>query len=412
MYCYTFNGHCAGLYLRGGGGGRLTPLPPYISEPHTALSYVSLHFPFQPSANKFHNFKSKKRPWNMPVSPSPSSPPEKSLGSQTQVFPEEPEEEAAVDCTKMSQPEEPGRGVSTFRYKSRADVLSRSFRGHDSAAARFAARQKREQEMNSLESGASLSTDDAGGSSASVEGESVGGRPGSAGQHSATGSGSRDSSACTSAEGSRTELNMGAGGGEESAATKTPPIKSHPYSRRINITPTTSSPQRTRPKILAYGKTDVDIVRKSKTGPAMLARRSTLASIPMGKRLLPATPMRRGSRTPSSSHSITTPSGDEISEPQSAAPTPVTGSSQNVSVLPSKMEKLLDHAGIPKSEEVDGHVGSSEAELPAKPHPPRTTSSESLSSLDAKEEPPPSPKVKHTVQYKNSALGEYSLELC
>lgn len=351
---------------------------------------MPLYFLFQPSANKFHNFKSKKRPWNMPVSPSPSNPTvpaEKSLGSPDEV------EEAAVDCIKTPQPGEPEREVTTFRYKSRADVLSRSFRGHDSAAARFAVKQKSSQEKSLLGSDAA-----GGGSSPSVEGEGEGERPSSAGQHSAAGSGSRGSSACTSTEDSRTELRAGAGEGEDSMAAKTTPIKTHPYSRRINITPTTSTQQRTRPKILAYGKSDVDLVRKAKTGPAMLARRSTLASIPTGKRLLPAPPMRRGSRTPSSSHSITTPSGDEKSEPTSTAPTPVTGSSQNVSALPEK--SVEDHTGS-KSEEVVGH---SEGELPVEPHPPKTARSESLTSLDTKDGPPPSPKVKHTVQYKNSAL--------
>lgn len=331
----------------------------------------------------------------LPVTPgSPSSTPgfsEKSLGGQNHVFPEElGEEEVTEDPCRSSQSEETERDAATFRYRSHANVLSRSFRGHNSAAARFVARNKSDQDMKSLGSGVTVSAGSDVGGVGSDEGvgEVVGERPGSGKiMEQATGTGSQESSTCTSTEGSRTELSVGEG--EESV--KTPTFKSHPYSRRIDITPL----PRTRPRILEYGNSELDIKRKCKTGPAMLARRSTLASIPTTRRLLPAPPIRRGSRLPSHA-SVTSPSSDEKSESSSDVPTPGPGSSQSVSSFASKLANSLeDHV------ESSGVTGENR-DLLAKPRPCAAARSESLSSLHSKEDPPPSPKVKHTVQYKNS----------
>lgn len=371
------------------------------------LFFLFSLLPVQTSESKFRNFKSKKRPWSMqtlPVTPSPSGTPissEKPLGGQNQVFPEELEEEeeeeaAAEDTHSTSQPEE--ADVATFRYKSRANVLSRSFRGHDSAAARFAARRQRTEDLNLVVVGAS--TECAGGKSAE------GGDEGSEGLVNQT-LGSRESSTCTSTDGSRTELNIGTGegGGRDEELAKPLAVKSHPYTRRIDITPNSpSNVQRTRPKILAYGKSDVEN-RKSKTGPAMLARRSTLASIPTGRRLLPAPPVRRGSRQ-MLGH-ITSPSSDEKSE-SSNVPTPV--SAQSISSFATKLASSLeDVAAKEKSAQNDTTDSNSVSDLPVKRNPRAAARSESLSSLHSRdEEHPPSPRVKHTVQYKHSG----KLECC
>lgn len=331
----------------------------------------------------------------LPVTPSPSSPQvssERSLGGQNQVFPEElVNEEGTEDAQRCSKSEETERDITTFRYKSRANVLCRSFRGHDSTAARFAARNKSDQDMHSLE-GPSVVV--SAGSSDEGVGEVVSERPGSGkAMEQTTGAGSQESSVCTSTEGSRTELNVGAG--EESV--KPPPtFKSHPYSRRIDITPNSSSSPRTRPKILAYGKSELDGKRTSKTGPAMLARCNTLTSIPTTRRILPAPPVRRGSKLPSHT-GVTSPSSDEKSESSSNVPTPGPGGSPSAfaAKLADSLEDHMENSGV------TGESSSTKRELPAKPRPRAAVRSESLSSLHSKEDPPPSPKVKHTVQFKS-----------
>jgi hypothetical protein len=362
------------------------------------------------------NFKSKKRPWTSPISPRPSSPSlpsDKSLGGQNLVFPEELEEDAVEDAQKTSLSEEAERGGTPFRYKSRADVLSRSFRGNDSAAARFARRQQIEQNLKSAGSGASTTATSGESNSLSVEGGDGELLSGERAESEKSGGkvGSEGSSVCTSAEGSRTELSTGAGQGEGVA--KPHPVKSHPYSRKIDISPIISSPQRARPKILAYGKSDADLKRKS---PALLTRRSTFSSASPGRRLLPAPPVRRGSRTAVLANT-TTPSGDDRSGSPSNAPMPAPGGTQSVNSFASKLANSLeDH--VKKSQDAakcaDGDETSERDALEKpRPHSACPARSESLSSLN--EEPPPSPKVKHTVQYKNSALsnkGECYWHIC
>lgn len=350
----------------------------------------------QISVTKFQNFKSKKRPWGMqasPVIPSPISS-ERPFGGQNPVLQEEArEEEASEDPRKTSQPE-----VSTFRYKSRANVLSRSFRGHDSAAARFAARYKSEQEVES--EGSSTMAAESGGVS-DDRGDEAGQGSGELVEQA---SGSMESSTCTSAEGSRTELN--AGGGEEGGvlgveSAKPLTVKSHPYTRRIDIT-SPQNLQRTRPQILAYGKPDME-KQKSKTGPAMLTRRSTLGSVPTGRRLLPAPPIRRSSR-PTSRLSATSLTGDD--QPESNPPTP--GSMQSIDEFATKLVSSLEGVAAKERSLCDGVIGenNSASNLLAKPRPRVACRSESLSSLHSRDEQPPSPRVKHTVQYKNSVLGK------
>lgn len=79
---------------------------------------------------------------------------------------------------------------------------------------------------------------------------------------------------------------------------KIPPTKTHPYSRRIEITPRTASPssKQSEPQQLLNRKTEQDLspatppVRKNL---ANLERRRTISSFPSNRRLLPATPVRR-----------------------------------------------------------------------------------------------------------------------
>lgn len=324
----------------------------------------------------------------------PISPEESTLNEENQ----ETEEEVTEDhCRSTSQPEE--TEVKGFRYKSRANVLSRSFRGPDSAAARFAAAQRgRENGRDVIPTAATTST--------------IGGKDAVGG--GGAGSEERASVGSDSVEESRgTALNVGVvegGKGVEGSSKSTTPTKSHPYSRRIDLTNSPVS-QRSRPKILAYGK----LADPEKRRPnAMLARRSTLTSLPSGRRLLPAPPTRRGLR-PASGHanSATSPPSDERSE-SSNVPTPSSALSVNsfATKLASSLGEVVDkeeESSICNDRLVGGGEGVFESDdlaesAPAesKFHP--TTPRGSVSSLNSQEDLPPSARGRHTVQYKNSAL--------
>lgn len=344
------------------------------------------------------------------TTPSPGNTPVSSekllVGNHT---PQEEEEEGCV----AKSPQEEEAEIAPFRYKPRAGVLSRSFRSHESAASRLVAIRRREAESNSNSSA------DVSHSSKLAGGESESG-PDSHGHSSV----SEESSACNSVEGSKTELSVesvaGSGSGKrEELTVKSQPLKTHPYSKRIEISPRSSSPnvQRLRPRILSKADTEN---RLAKTGPALLARRSTLSSIPSGRRLLPAPPMRRGSRPMLVHANSISPSSEKSSPPPSApAANPNNNDSssekvngETVDSFPTKLVSLLEDVATKENSSHDNNsfhdntsdvnpesaASSSEYRLHATPN------GGSSSSINSREEQLSGSKVKHTVQYKNSAL--------
>ena len=367
---------------------------PYQLPPSLISAPISL---FQTSASKFYKFKSKKRPWSMHTLPAatptpantPTIAPEKPL-RQGQSHEEDEEEEVEDEAAKNSQKDEESE-VMTFKYKSRVGVLSRSFRSPESAASRLAALHR------TLENG----HDNPSTNQITDHEEGV------AENGSRQTSMSEESSTCNSIEGSRTELSVGAGGATEPSKreelVKSPSNKSHPYSKRIDISPRTLSPnsnQRSRPRILAYGKADAE-GRKTKS-PAMLTRRSTLSSIQTGRRLLPATPMRRGSTRPIQHANSISPSSEKTTPPPvNQSQTSSNGGSDAVSSFATKLVDSLETvASKEKLTRDEQNEEACEGEGPAEPRL-HTTPCGSTSSINSKEEV--NSRNKHTVQYNNSS---------
>lgn len=324
----------------------------------------------------------------LPVAtPSPTNSPsssEKTLGEQNQVT---PVEEDAMEDTKSSQPEEVE--ITTFKYKPRASVLSKSFRGLEPPSSRHAATTyKSDGESNTIsdpnQSSEPVAKDENG------SGSSGGMRQSSSSSSVIT----EESSTSSLTERSKTEVGVLEGKSREKLTTK-----NHPYSRRIDITPRASSPcmQKSRPKILPYGKSDKE-ARTAKSGPAMLVRRSTLASIPTGRRLLPAPPKRRGSRTVTHASS-SSPSSEKSASPKNS--TPVTNT-DSVNSFATKLVNLLEDVSAKDSTVTENRESGIPGEACLHPTP-----AESSSSVNSKEDQKgEEPKVKHTVQYKSSAISK------
>ena len=323
---------------------------------------------------------------------------------------EDEEEEAKISHEDETE-------VTTFRYKSRASVLSRSFRSPELTSHHRLTHRSTEGNLSVVPN--RHTPED--------EGESE-----FRSNRFRQSSMSEESSTCNSIEGSKTELSTVAGAEAEKREelVKSPPTKSHPYSRRIDISPRTVSPtsglgQRSRPKILAYGKATDGEGRSAKTGPALLTRRSTLSAIHTGRRLLPAPPMRRGSFKPqpnaTTASTTTTQSKETSLSPLNTSSIPTTtegssnsSSSEQVSSFATKLvdslesmarEKSLQEYGEVDSEMDRGHLAGVRL---------NTTPSGSTSSIGSstKEEQLPgsssaaaaaAAQGKHTVQYKSSA---------
>lgn len=240
-------------------------------------------------------------PANTPATPSERAP------EQGHAHKEAEEKEDAVEGAGRSSNQEEEVEVTAFKYVSRSNVLSRSFRSPESASSHLAAYHRSSEGIpGPIVIDTSKQLPEKEGEEGEGE-EVVGGLRSSRFRQTSV---SEESSTCNSMTGSKTELSVGGVGGREELA-KSPPMttpvaatKSHPYSRRIELSPRTMSPttataassQRTRPRILTYGKTDAEgRGTAAKASPAPLMRRSTLSSIQPGRRLLPAPPMRRGS---------------------------------------------------------------------------------------------------------------------
>ena len=350
----------------------------------------------QTSASKFHNFKSKKRPWSMQagVSPSPNQ-------SSTALIPEKPpgqshtssQEDTAeeTDPTKTSQPDEaePATAKPTgFRY--RANVLSRSFKGRDSSSSKFTEKHRRvNSDSNNSDSSKMVETERGVAEMGVTETSSDRLQQSSLGE---------ENNVCSdSTEGSRMELSpdgRGNGNGNEGAGgnkdlIKSPVVKTHPYSRRIDIPPVAS--ERHRPRILTYEKSDAESPNRPKQ--ALLVRRSTVASISPGKRLLPATPMRRGTRI-----------GKSVS--------PSIPMATNFNSFATKLASSLE--GVAKENSLrEGSISEDAADddvpLLAMETQHNSSPTGSTSSINSREEQSPagSNKIKHTVQYKESKKGRY-----
>lgn len=320
----------------------------------------------------------------LPVAtPSPTNSPsssEKTLGEQNQVT---PVEEDAMEDTKSSQPEEVE--ITTFKYKPRASVLSKSFRGLEPPSSRHTATAyKSDGESNTI-------SDPNQSSEPVAKDENGSGSSGGMRQSSSSSIITEESSTSSLTEGSKTEVGVLEGKSREKLTTK-----NHPYSRRIDITPRASSPcmQKSRPKILPYGKSDKE-ARTAKSGPAMLVRRSTLASIPTGRRLLPAPPKRRGSRT------VTHASSSSPSSEKSASPKNSTNT-DSVNSFATKLVNLLEDVSAKDSTVTENRESGIHGEACLHPTP-----AESSSSVNSKEDQKgEEPKVKHTVQYKSSAISK------
>lgn len=319
---------------------------------------------------------------------------------QDHAHEEDEEEEGAAEEVKqsLSQPHE--EEVTTFKYKSRPSVRSRSFRSHDPAASRLAL-----QRTNSPNPSSSVSTGPSTTHRPHEEQEAAG-RSDQYRQSSL----SEESSASNSVEGSKMELSSVAGeegSGRREEQAKSPSFRSHPYSRRIEISPRTNSPttQRSRPRILSYGKaespSDGSGGGARKTGPGALARRSTLSSMPTGRRLLPAPPVRRGTAR-------------QTATPSSKKSTPVLNSVKHggggMDAISSFATKLVDSLEtVARKENLPLDDVDEEADGGAREEVPRlqTTPSDSTSSINSREEQGGSSRVKHTVLYNSSAMGEY-----
>ena len=364
----------------------------------------------QTSAAKFYNFRSKKKPWSMhqlPITtPSPTSRSlEKVLGQGHSL--EEREEEALEEDGNNNTSQTPEESeVTSFKYRSRTSIASRSFR--ETSGSRLISKKMNQEnisENDSLE-----------GSKKGLERE---GESGYSSDRVIPSSLSEEGSGPNSAEGSKTELN-GAGSSERTKkkSLKSPPTKTHPYSRRVDIvTPRSGSPgaQKSRPRNLAYGKTDDDESRIPKTSPALLNRRSTLATIPTARRLLPATPIPRKTQqavTPEAKR--TSPSSEN--KPQLSANKRLSIDSSFAAKLVTSLQDVASNDCLccNNNKEDEAEVGK----LTGGEEEPRrllhTTPSSSSTSINSKEDQTiGNQKVKHTVQYKKSSplfnKGKYSI---
>lgn len=318
------------------------------------------------------------------VSPTPSSTQlvsEKPLGQNHASSQEDAAEE--TEPTKTSQPDEAKPATTGFRY-IHANVLSRSFKGRDSAAAKFAEKYRR---VNS----------DSNNADSSKVAEAEGGVAGSTSDRLQQSSLSEESFVCTSdsADGRKTELNPDGGRNEGTGCskdlTKSPVVRTHPYSRRIDIPPpVTSDPaQRHRPRILTYERSDAESPNRP-SRHALLARRSTVASISPGKRLLPATPMRRGSRV-----------GKPVSP---SVPTVANNFNSFATKLASSLEGVAKENSL-REDHVSEDATDDVPPLEAQHNPSPSGSSSSINSRE--EQTPGSNKIKHTVQYKESKKGRH-----
>ena len=269
---------------------------------------------------------------------SPNSSSENTLGKS---LAQQEVEEETDETKKLSN-------VTAFKYKPRANLSSKSFRGCESPAKKVNEGEKESGYSSDRQRQLSLS---------------------------------EESSASNSKEGSKTELN-GVIGGERlknGDLTKPSVTKSHPYSKRIEISPRSppTGVQQSRPKIL-YGKDD-----KNKHGsPAALARRRTLASVPTTRRLLPAIPVRRGGG------GAQPKVGNEFPPKENSLASNTIRDSVNTFA-----EELVDSL-----ENIDKNPSPTESDIPTGPQL-HTTPSGSTSSIN---EQTPNQKVKHTVQYKKT----------
>ncbi len=305
------------------------------------------------------------------------------------------------------------REVTAFKYKPRGAILSKSFRVSDSSlsASRLASINR-----NVECDGGSNSASAAGAGHSTSYSKVAERESGYSSDHPRRSSLSEESSTYNSAEGSQTELSMptGSPGGDGAKEQREGPVKtpaaakSHPYSRRIDITPRASSPSilRARPRVLGYGKVDGDS-RGAKPKSAALVRRSTMSSIPSGRRLLPATPVRRGKR-PVLVHDKNPNSADEKSS--------VSEDNNMVDSFEAKLANSLEEAATKEDSPRDdfsedsykyhsgdgGGGGGGEGSLL---HP---SPAESTTSINSREEHngSSSSSKKHTVQYKNK--GEWT----
>lgn len=313
---------------------------------------------------------------------------------------EEAEEEEEKEEPKVSQQDD-GMEVTAFKYRSRVSVLSRSFRSPESVGSRLVALHRMSEESlgPQLEGVNQVPPD----RDEEGEKENVSNRFRQASM-------SEESSTCNSTEGSKIELSnmVGTELNKREELVKSPPTnKSHPYSRRIDLSPRTLSPtanHKSRPKILAYGKTDPE-GRMAKSGPAMLSRRSTLSSIQPGRRLLPAPPMRRGSVKPMRHVSSLSSERPAISEKVSDNHVDGSNGSETVNSFAEELVSSLETvAKKEKSLQESESEAVSESDGAKDGCVHTTTPRGSSSSINSKEDQlPANSRVKHTVQYNSVA---------
>lgn len=353
---------------------------------------------------KFQHFKSKKKPWSMPALPlnTPSlttSSSDTTLGQRTAVKEEEEETTEGPDTNRTSKTD---RKVSTFKYRSQATAVSRSFRGHERrrTSPQDADLANRRLLDGEIESG--YSSD----------------RP-----RRLSPSEDCTSSTCESSSVGEVKVEPGKECLEEreskprTPSTKAPPTKTHPYSRRIEITPRTASPstKRARPRLLSHGITENDSSAASppspRINPTILKRRSTMSSIPSSRRLLPAIPVRRNVQPRTSSGVIQGLSPlagrNSIYEIQDSETDATDLRGVDVAVDGSPDSKLVNSMQDVRTCSQDGGGGDSDksGRAGSRTNP---TPTGSVTSINSKDDRPPTPKVKHTVQYKNSSdSGKY-----
>ena len=210
---------------------------------------------------------------------------------------------------------------------------------------------------------------------------------------------------------------------------KSSPVpKTHPYSRKIDITPRKSSSpsvERVLPRILSYEKSkdDSSPFSSSSSSPkprnAQLKRRSTINNTSSRTRLLPATPVRRNTKTQLSiGNNLQLPSRSEgnscrnslcliedVEQPDAAAGGSSVNGGSSVEAVNSK-KKLVNSSQDLSMCSKDGSGGRltplggglGEARK-------NTTPIGSTASIDGKTERPSTPKVKHTVQYRGKRVG-------
>ena len=210
----------------------------------------------------------------------------------------------------------------------------------------------------------------------------------------------------------------------QALAAKTPPTKSHPYSRKMDITPRKPSPsvERTKPRILCYenGKNDSSPFSSAATSSpkpnrhAQIKRRSTISSPSNRAKLLPATPVRRKpqEKKPSndSRHLPSRSAGNSCrnsllieEQPSEDVPSKARPSSSSSSSSSKLVNSSQDLSVCGK--EGGGDVGRGRLDVTGLGARKNTTPVGSTSSLDGRMGSEPStPKSKHTFQNSGESL--------